>query len=212
MLIPTPIYPIIPITSDVYPPSEDTFLLLDALEDEFDFLNSLNPSIILEVGPGSGVCITALTKIFPNSLAAAVDINSSACTCSKQTATMNNTVVDLLNGDLLSSIHTPADLILFNPPYVPTEQDECSSAQSLGHLDAAWAGGIDGFHITESFLCDLPRVLDGCGVCYMVIMEENGFSRIKSLLNNHGLNCVLVKSKGNAFEKLSIIKIKWANC
>lgn len=38
------------IYQNVYEPSDDTFLLLDALELEKDFLLSLNPSICLEVG------------------------------------------------------------------------------------------------------------------------------------------------------------------
>jgi release factor glutamine methyltransferase len=35
---------------DVYEPAEDTFLFLDALQDEKKFLQEIDPSICLEIG------------------------------------------------------------------------------------------------------------------------------------------------------------------
>ena len=40
--------------------AEDTFLFLDALEQELDFLKALDPRITLEIGPGSGCVSTFL--------------------------------------------------------------------------------------------------------------------------------------------------------
>lgn len=41
--------------SEVYVPSEDSYLFLDALEADYEFLSKLKPSLTLEVGSGSGV-------------------------------------------------------------------------------------------------------------------------------------------------------------
>ncbi|GAA52785.1 eRF1 methyltransferase catalytic subunit mtq2 [Clonorchis sinensis] len=45
---------------DVYPPSEDSFLFLDALEADVNFLKSVKPCVSLEVGSGSGIISTFL--------------------------------------------------------------------------------------------------------------------------------------------------------
>lgn len=43
-----------PYDCDVYEPAEDTFLFLDALQDELPFLAALDPTICLEIGCVNG--------------------------------------------------------------------------------------------------------------------------------------------------------------
>ena len=45
-----------------YEPSDDSFLFLDALEKEYQKIKEIDPVIITEIGPGSGILSTALTK------------------------------------------------------------------------------------------------------------------------------------------------------
>ncbi|CAK5082060.1 unnamed protein product [Meloidogyne enterolobii] len=67
--IPTPEYKINPeLHGNVYPPSEDTFLLIDALSKEKDVIISLNPLICLEIGCGSGIVSCFLQKLLKNNL------------------------------------------------------------------------------------------------------------------------------------------------
>ena len=52
---------------EVYPPSDDTFLLLEALLDDAELLRSLKPRICLEICVGSGAAITSLAQILGDS-------------------------------------------------------------------------------------------------------------------------------------------------
>ena len=44
------------------------------------------------------------------------------------------------------------DLLVFNPPYVPTTDVELSAARAKASLEGAWAGGSDGMDVTDLFL------------------------------------------------------------
>lgn len=54
------------------------------------------------------------------------------------------------------------DLLLFNPPYVPTIMSEAEEAQDGRGLAGAWAGGHDGMDITQRVLNSLKVRLFFC--------------------------------------------------
>lgn len=103
------------------------------------------------------------------------DINIHACICTRATGSNNNVslvlqlqtelfdqiapfqvVVDPLatffGHSLLPRLQKGVDLILFNPPYVPTPSEEASEAQTTRGIDAALSGGLDGMEVTKVFL------------------------------------------------------------
>ena len=57
---------------------------------------------------------------------------------------------------LRSRLKNSVDILLFNPPYVPTESEEAYHAQSGMTLPGSWAGGTDGMQVTDLFLPDVP--------------------------------------------------------
>jgi release factor glutamine methyltransferase len=44
------------------------------------------------------------------------------------------------------------DILIFNPPYVPTDEAERSDRQRIGDIGSAWAGGSIGMDITNKLL------------------------------------------------------------
>lgn len=94
MKLKTPDWKLDGVEDEVYEPSEDTFLLLDALESELEWLKTQKPSVIVEVGSGSGVIITALSNALADSVhCIATDININACLTTYKTSSLNQAQV-----------------------------------------------------------------------------------------------------------------------
>lgn len=162
----------------VYEPAEDTYLLCDALLQDIENVMSINPTIIAEVGSGSGCVITYFTNLLRNAkgrkvLAFATDLNIDALHMTQLTANNNNVRLICELDDRLMRLFTQAkvecvrtcflaalegrlhqsiDILIFNPPYVPSELEELGSSG----IEAAWAGGKDGREVIDQFLPKLP--------------------------------------------------------
>ena len=138
-MLPTPETPHVD-SLPVYPPSEDSFLLLDTLEAQREYLTSRFPSgsgpVVLEAGTGSGVVVAFLaahsSKIFGhrNVTLLAVDMNPFACRAARTTVDLAVTVskgssgryLGAFVGDLTDAVRPGSiDVLVFNPPYVPSE-------------------------------------------------------------------------------------------
>ncbi|KIM48326.1 hypothetical protein M413DRAFT_16282 [Hebeloma cylindrosporum] len=167
----------------VYEPAEDTFLLLDALEADADRLKELNPTICLEVGSGSG-CVTSFIGgiLGPSVLYLCTDINPHACRCTYLTGVQNKVNIHVINGSLAAPLQSrlshKIDVILFNPPYVPTTEDEANVAQSSRNIGGSWSGGSDGMQVTNMLLDSVANLLSPKGHFYLVVLKQNNISRI----------------------------------
>ncbi|PFH50761.1 hypothetical protein AMATHDRAFT_144219 [Amanita thiersii Skay4041] len=196
----------------VYEPAEDTFLLLDALEADADDLKDLNPKICLEVGSGSG-CVTAfLGQILgPAVLYLCTDINAHACRCTRATCTHNKVAIDSINSTYALALETrlnhSVDVILFNPPYVPTTQEEAVLAQDSRSIGGAWAGGAGGMEITNNFLYCVKDLMSPSARFYLVALRDNGIPDMRQrMLMEHGLRSDIVLQRRAGREHLFILR------
>ncbi|KAJ1509510.1 S-adenosylmethionine-dependent methyltransferase [Coelomomyces lativittatus] len=83
--------------NSVYDPAEDTFLLLDALELEIQngVLPTLKPTIIVEIGSGSGCVSTFLTMHLPKcAVSITTDINFIANVATLTTSKVNKILLE----------------------------------------------------------------------------------------------------------------------
>ncbi|XP_051175655.1 methyltransferase N6AMT1-like isoform X1 [Leptopilina boulardi] len=159
----------------VYDPSEDSFLLIDALESDLQSIEAKMPGLCLEIGSGSGVVITALAMAlgsrFP-SYFLATDINPNACKVTKRTSIANSTKVEVIQMDLATNF-LPAkffDLIVFNPPYVVTEALEVLDERLISKT---WAGGLEGRQVMKKIFPHIPNLLSKNGIFYLLVIKEN---------------------------------------
>lgn len=214
--------PIIPKTNAfvdrVYEPAEDSFLFLDALEEEMASIRARNATLCLEVGCGSGILSTALaqTKYFKSNvpIVFAIDVNPCACLLTKETAELNVGVGRVepiqANGQVCSRLfNCKFDLVICNPPYVPTEngagemQDEASKS-----LVASWDGGPDGNQFIIPFLRDIPSLLNDDGVLYLLLSSWNHPDfLIQEFIPKLQLKGKLVVKRAAGRERLSVWRV-----
>uniref|UniRef100_A0A2A4JBY6 Methyltransferase HEMK2 n=1 Tax=Heliothis virescens TaxID=7102 RepID=A0A2A4JBY6_HELVI len=187
----------------VYEPAEDSFLLIDALEKDLQYLKSKNPIFCLEVGSGSGVVITALGMAFPQTFCLSTDVNLKACAMTKQTAAYNKVILDSCNMDLASSfIDNVFDVIIFNPPYVVTDSEECGGSD----ITASWAGGAKGREITDRLLNMIPKKLANNGVFYLLLIEENIPDEVVEIMTSYGYKSETVIKRKVRNEQQLVLK------
>ncbi|VDM46132.1 unnamed protein product [Toxocara canis] len=161
----------------VYEPAEDTFLLLDALEKEATLLRERDVNVIVEVGCGSGVVSTFAVQLLDRPVCAlATDVNFAALQCTKHTAKLNRVDVDTVMCDLLSALSPRlrglVDVLLFNPPYVPTMTPATDDASRC------WAGGPSGRETLDRLLKEAPDLLSSNGLIYVVALKANNIPQL----------------------------------
>jgi hypothetical protein len=76
--------------------------------------------------------------------------------------------VDCIRTDLVTAVEQrlaqAVDVLLFNPPYVPTESDEIRGTG----IEISWAGGVDGREVTDRLLPKL-KVSDCCLLLFLSV-------------------------------------------
>ncbi|PAV76880.1 hypothetical protein WR25_26776 isoform A [Diploscapter pachys] len=187
MSLPTPQYKLSALRNgEVYEPAEDTFLLIDAIEKDikvgvfptnleigriFQDIRSRQPQIVLEIGCGSGVVSTFVNQALHRKVVSiATDVNAKALECSLETARMNGVNLEVIRSDLdqgLQRLQGKVDLLLFNPPYVPT------SEEAKSNIERCWAGGPSGRSTLDRLLPRVPDLLSPKGVFYLVALHAN---------------------------------------
>ncbi len=170
----------------VYAPCDDTWLVVDSLqESEFHFLKTRFENQPLcfycEIGTGSGYISTFFDVLFrtcssPQFVKFCTDINPHACAIAKSTMLhnqVNMSRTQIVQTNFLDAfavrLYKQFDVIVFNPPYVPTPHEELNRTD----IYASWAGGWKGREVVDQLLPQLQHLLSDRGVFYLIAMDEN---------------------------------------
>jgi release factor glutamine methyltransferase len=176
---------------EVYEPSEDTFLMLDTV-------NVKQKDKVLEIGTGCGVIALFCAQKGADVICS--DINPHAVELTKKNYDVNREMIKgsfkVRKGDLFTVVEKDEkfDVIIFNPPYLPTTQDELVGGS--GWFDVATNGGVDGLSITKRFIDNVKKFLCEKGRAYIVFTSLSDRDKLKKLFDINHLkgNAVVSKS------------------
>ena len=177
--------------SQVYTPDDDTYLLLDAARAEVKAGDR-----VLEVGTGSGLIATELTKV---ACVVATDINPHAVLCARKKG------VAVVQNDLFCGIRSSFDLILCNPPYLPTQPEE----RIDDWLEHALDGGLNGRVVIERFSEQVSHVLAPGGRILLLVSSLTGLPEVRDLFFKAGFVSEIILRKNVEGETLYVLKIAW---
>jgi release factor glutamine methyltransferase len=179
-----------PFNSDqVYVPEADTYLMLDAARAEVKAGDR-----VLEIGTGSGTIAAELVWI---ANVVATDINPHAVFCARKKG------VNVIQSDLFSGIRGTFDLVIFNPPYLPTQPEE----RIDDWLEYALDGGVSGRDVIEKFVAEVGTVLSPGGRVLLLISSLTGLPEVRDLFTRQGFTSEIVLKKKVEDETLYVLKI-----
>jgi len=139
---------------EIYPPSDDTFLLIDALE--------VGHNTVLELGTGSG--IVAIYCANKGARVTRTDINPHAARLARQNAEENGVDITVVEADMFGGIRGRFEIMIFNPPYLPSPKGLRwhSTPVPASPEEASMQHDASRFPCPQDLLCSLtPSELPG---------------------------------------------------
>jgi len=182
--------------SDVYLPAEDSFMLSTAAA-------SLKGNV-LEIGCGCGIASLFCARSDQQNIVLGTDINPSAIAIARKNAKLNGiTNASFLQSDLFAEVPKKAfDAIMFNPPYLPTSDEE----RLEGGINNAFDGGRDGRAVLEPFLSSFDRYLRPQGTLLLVQSSLNNLEETQNHLSSLGYDVNIEAREKFFFETLSLFR------
>jgi len=146
----------------------------------------------LDLCTGSGAIAVTLKHECPQTAVTACDLSTDALALACENARLNNAEVQFLQGDLLQPVEgMQFDLILSNPPYIPTQ--ECGQLQPEVMQEPLMAldGGADGLDFYRRIANEAPAHLTSRGML-AVEAGDGEAGDIAALLRQAGFVSVAV--------------------
>lgn len=191
------------VNSNVLIPRQDTETLVEQV------LKIVKPGMkVLDLCTGSGCVLISVLKNAPELTGMGSDISKTALLVAKENAKLYEVDAEWVRSDLFDNITETFDVIMANPPYIPTGEilslmPEVRDFEPENALD----GGADGLDFYRKIAGQVKDYLNPGGYVYMEIGYDQG-EAVSELMRNAGFTEVevikdlarndrVVKGKGN---------------
>lgn len=175
------------VTDQVLVPRQDTELLCE------EALKVCRAGMqVLDLCTGSGCIVISLMKHASGLLGSASDVSAQALEVARENARRQSVCVDFRQGDLFSCIDGSFDLIVSNPPYIPTGEidrlmEEVRCFDPRGALD----GREDGLYFYRKITRESPSFLKQGGWLMVEIGYDQG-PKVAQMMTGAGLSGVQI--------------------
>ena len=191
------------VNSNVLIPRQDTETLVEQV------LKIVKPGMkVLDLCTGSGCVLISVLKNAPELTGMGSDISKTALLVAKENAKLHEVDAEWVRSDLFDNITETFDVIMANPPYIPTGEilslmPEVRDFEPENALD----GGAEGLDFYRKIAGQVKDYLNPGGYVYMEIGYDQG-EAVSELMRNAGFTEVevikdlarndrVVKGKGN---------------
>ncbi len=167
---------------------------------------------ILDLGTGSGCIAITLAKHLPQAQIWAMDISADALEIAKLNAKKHGVEnqISFIQGDILlpeiQKALPPFDLIISNPPYIPSDQIPGLAPEVIYEPKLALEGGPDGLHFYQQISLFSKTHLKPNG---WIILEigENQAESLKTLFHDAGFESVEIQKDLAGKNRLLLTKL-----
>lgn len=179
-------------TPAVYAPAEDSALLAAAAVETVTA-----DDLAFEVGLGSG-WVAERVAAATGARVVGDDLTAEAC------AEAAAREVEVVRANLLDPVADGAvDVVLCNPPYLPTPPE----AEWDDPMEEALSGGPEGRRVVDPFLDDVGRVLAPGGHALLLVSTLTGLDEVRARAAANGLTTETVREESFPYERLVVLRL-----
>jgi release factor glutamine methyltransferase len=185
----------------VYQPEADTYLLLEVALKEVR-----TGDRVLEVGTGTGYIAAGIMEFLKinkleynvdSCFVVGTDINPHAVHCARKKG------VEVIRTSLFNGLRGPFDLIVFNPPYLPTKPEE----RVEDWLEYALDGGLDGREVLSRFAKEVGNVLAPGGRVLLLVSSLTGEEAVIEIFRKLSYTVEIAAKRRVYDEDLLVLKV-----
>lgn len=189
------------VTPDVLIPRQDTEILVE------EALKLCCGKTVLDMCTGSGCILVSLVKIGKPARAIGADISEKALAVAARNAQKHEADIELIRSDLFDKVEGYFDLIVSNPPYIPTNtikelMSEVKDYEPVIALD----GNEDGLFFYRRIAAAIDKHLSSQGTVIFEIGYDQGEAVARILRNKEFVNIKIIKDLSGLDRVITAVK------
>ncbi|WP_028851112.1 HemK2/MTQ2 family protein methyltransferase [Thermocrispum municipale] len=181
----------------VYRPQNDTWMLAEAVATA-----GVRDADVLDVGTGTGALAIAALQSGARS-ATGLDVSAKAIAAAWLNARRHRVPLRVRRGDIRNLRNQQYNVVLSNPPYVPSMLAQASGAAR------AWDAGVDGREILDPLCSSVNRLLRPQGFLLLVQSVLSHPEVSVRMLREAGLDADIVERRTLPFGPVLRGRAKW---